>query len=53
MHFMKINCHRFSNQGINQDLLSWMDKEADRLHITIGGRQGGMVFDEMAIQVSH
>ena len=47
---------RFKNSlrqvpGRNYDLLDWMKKEADRLAIDETGRCGGILFDEMYIQV--
>ena len=37
--------------GINSELLEWMAGEATRLNISENGRKGGLIFDEISIQV--
>ena len=37
--------------GINGGLLNWMDEEAGRLAVSSHGRLGGLIVDEMNIQV--
>ena len=37
--------------GINEPFLQWMDDEAMALAFSAEGRTGGLVIDEMAIQV--
>ena len=38
-------------KGIHDDLLAWMRKEADRHELDEQDRQGGLIMDEMSIQV--
>ena len=38
--------------GINKPLLSWMERESVNKHVTVHGMKGGLVLDEMAIQVN-
>jgi hypothetical protein len=37
--------------GLSEEMLQWMKKEADRIGINEFGRCGGIVLDEMSIQV--
>ena len=37
--------------GLNDDVLKWMQHEADKLRLESFGREGGLILDEMAIQV--
>ena len=37
--------------GINTELLKWMKVEAGKKHLPPNGWKGGLLFDEMAIQV--
>lgn len=39
------------NPGIQTDILAWMDREATRLVVQDCGRMGGLILDEIAIQV--
>ena len=38
--------------GVNEELLQWMASEAKRLKITKKGKWGGLILDEVTIQVS-
>ena len=38
--------------GLNDDVLDWLVKEADKLDLDEYGREGGLILDEMSIQVS-
>ena len=38
--------------GINPMMFDWMLKEAERLNLSQEGRFGGIMFDEMSIQVN-
>ena len=37
--------------GCNEDVLQWMVREAEKKNIGTAGRTGGVILDEMAIQV--
>ena len=37
--------------GLNEEVLDWMIKEADKLKLDSFGKEGGLILDEMAIQV--
>lgn len=37
--------------GLNDEVLQWMLHEADKLKLDSFGREGGLILDEMAIQV--
>ena len=37
--------------GLNDEVLQWMLHEADKLNLDSFGREGGLILDEMAIQV--
>ena len=41
----------YQQVGINQELLKWMAAEAEHRNVPVKGKAGGLVFDEMAIQV--
>jgi len=38
--------------GIHDEQLQWMKDEADRLKLSVEQRRGGVMFDEMSIQVN-
>ncbi len=38
--------------GLNDKVLDWMVKEADKLKLDSFGREGGLILDEMSIQVT-
>ena len=38
--------------GFSQDMFRWMVKEAERLTLPKEGHHGGLILDEMSIQVS-
>ena len=37
--------------GVNHDILNWMESEAQRHNVPKSGRIGGLILDEMTIQV--
>ena len=37
--------------GLNEEVLDWMVRGADKLSLSSFGREGGLILDEMAIQV--
>jgi hypothetical protein len=37
--------------GVNQQMLVWMYHEASRAEVPAHGYEGGLIFDEMSIQV--
>ena len=37
--------------GLNEEVLQWMEQEADKVKLTELGRCGGIILDEMSIQV--
>ena len=37
--------------GFNEEVLEWMQQEAERLQLSAVGKCGGIILDEMAIQV--
>jgi hypothetical protein len=39
------------NSGFNEGVLKWLIQEADKLNLDAFGREGGLILDEMAIQV--
>lgn len=39
--------------GIQDNVFVWMHDEADRLKLSEEQRHGGIIFDEMSIQVRH
>lgn len=39
------------NSGLNEDVLQWMEQEAEKLKLTEYGKCGGIILDEMSIQV--
>ena len=39
--------------GICKDHLQWMANQADRERVTVAGRHGYLMFDEMSIQVEN
>jgi hypothetical protein len=40
------------NPGLNESVGKWMTQEADKKNIGPAGREGGIIIDEMSIQVS-
>ncbi|XP_078382573.1 uncharacterized protein LOC144665241 [Oculina patagonica] len=38
------------NSGLNEDVLQWMEQEAEKLKLTEYGKCGGIILDEMSIQ---
>lgn len=39
------------NAGLNDQVLDWLVKEADKAQLDEYGREGGIILDEMSIQV--
>ena len=39
--------------GFHLEMLDWMAKEAERLAIPATGKEGGLIFDEMSLQVGN
>jgi len=40
------------NSGLNNEVLQWMEQEAKKLKLSEFGRCGGIILDEMSIQVT-
>ena len=38
--------------GLNEEVLQWMEQEAAKIKLTELGKCGGIILDEMSIQVS-
>ena len=38
--------------GLNEEVLEWMKREADKLNLDRFGKEGGLILDEMTIQVT-
>ncbi len=43
--------HIHQKPGINRPMFEWMLEEADKMGLDDAGRTGGLMWDEMAIQV--
>lgn len=39
------------NPGLNESVGKWMAQEADKKRIGLEGREGGIILDEMSMQV--
>ena len=49
IHIFHYNC--IVTPGLNDDMLLWMKKEAERNGLQDEDRRGGIILDEMSIQV--